>query len=378
MLRLLISLFAASLAVAPFAFAQTAQPLSIADVPVFRGSPYQVGLQHGDTFAKELQALTSNVVREHLPTWYHRWIAQFAAWRMQSHFPNGFEEEMRGIADGAKVSYHDILYGNLLADINALFGNPFGCSTVAVLPARSSHGQMIVGRNLDWYHGLAGFMRESLRTFVIAREGDRPILVVGYPGMVGVLTGVNDRGLLVSLMYSKSDDQTSAGIPVTFLLRKILAQSGTVAEARAAYVRGKPRTIAINTLLADGTTAAVVESSANREAIRQPRRGLIYSANHFVTPELKNDQGPDYRWPVITKFDEGSQTKISAAAVRSWTADLAMKDDVFHNVKAVVLDYGTQTLRFGAHAETAAAGPMTAVDLSAFLQTPKVTAKAIR
>src|SRR5690606_1094585 len=137
--------------------------IDLADIPVFSGDAYKMGRQHGIYYRTEIRKLAADVVRQHLPSWYHRPYAGCITNRMMNYVTPEIFEEWRGLADGAGVPFEDIVYGNLLPDINALSGNPFACSTFAISPERSATGGMLVGRNLDWYYPLADFMRDNLR-----------------------------------------------------------------------------------------------------------------------------------------------------------------------------------------------------------------------
>lgn len=343
-------------------------PLPAEQIPRFTGTAHQVGLAQGQRYRAEIHAMVDEVVHAHLPRWYHRAFARFAVWRMGDHIAPEIREELRGIAAGAGVEERDILNGNLIPDINALSGNPFACSSVAVLPGRSATGAMLVGRNLDWYHLLAAYMRQNLRPMIVARDGTLPILVIGYPGMAGVLTGVNARGVFVSLNYSSHEDETGAGVPVTFLVRRVLEQATSADHARRLIGELKPRTIAVNLLVADGSQALVMETTAHREAALAPHQGVVYAANHFESPALRGvlEEERDYRWPVLTRLD-AAPGPVSLDQLQTLVGDAAMSDPKWRNVQAVLVDYGRAALRFGADGERAGHGALQEIDLRAAL-----------
>ena len=338
------------------------------DIPVFSGTGYEAGRQHGEHFRDEIQTLVRQVVNEHLPNWYHRVFASFLTGRMMQRMLPERIAEWRGIADGAGVSFEEIAFGNLLPDINALAGNPFACSTFGVMPERSETEGMIIGRNLDWYHLLAGFMRDNLRAFVWDHPDRFKILVLGYPGQNGILTAINEHGVFLSLMYSDHSFQTAAGTPVTLIYRYVLERARSAREAMYLFEEIKPRTIAINTFIADGKDAFVMESAARHEAFRYAAKGMLISANHFVTPLMKGaEDGADYRWPVLTR-PLSHNNKVGIDGVRSLTAEAAMLDETWRNVKAVVLDFAGAQLWFGSDGDRAAAGKMQRLDLRGFLK----------
>src|SRR5690606_37596061 len=230
---------------------------------------------------------------------------------------------------------------------------------------RSETGGMLVGRNLDWYHSLADFMRASLRPYIWAKPGRHRILDIGYPGMAGALTAINDKGVFLSLMYSDASEQTASGKPVTLVYRQVLEKASSAREAMWMLEETRPRTIAINTFVSDGKEMFVMESSAKHESFRWPENGVLYSANHFISPLMTTGEGADYRWPELSAVAK-EPGKFELSGVRAITAKVAMHDETWRNVQAVLIDYANGKLFFGSDGDRAAEGEMTEIDLKDF------------
>ena len=70
----------------------------------------------------------------------------------------------------------------------------FGCSAVIVEKDRSSTGQTILARNMD-YMGL-GYLQDYTLITIYQQPGKKAFASIGFPGTIGVISGINDAGLL--------------------------------------------------------------------------------------------------------------------------------------------------------------------------------------
>jgi len=227
----------------------------------------------------------------------------------EAFIPSEYREEMRGIASGAGIPYLRILIMNTFVDA-VLGASPRACSAFAI---RTDRG-LLVGRNLDWInHNVA---HRTGVVFVLEPATGRRILHVGWPGQVGVLTGMNDHGLTVSLNMAFAPDVDADAMPALLRLRLALERCDTLAEA-AAMIASQPRTIAMNVLLtsARDESALVLELSGHREAIVPMRRGTIVATNYYQALPIRGGLGAD------------RAAAISAALVAA-DGDLEVRDAV--------------------------------------------------
>jgi len=149
---------------------------------------------------------------------------------------------MRGIADGSGIAYEKILVLNTFAD--SILGSARFCSAVAV---RGKDG-LLVGRNLDWInHSVA---HRAGIVFILEPSGERRVMSIGWPGMVGVVTGMNDRGVVITMNMAFANDVEPNAVPALLRIRDALDHAARAEDAIDAAT-SSPRTMAMNWMVAD-------------------------------------------------------------------------------------------------------------------------------
>ena len=191
--------------------------------------------------------------------------------------------------------FQRLMYYHALHDMTQrLDGSPvIGCTAFAVSGKATAGGQMIIGRNFDFEGGEIFDIQKAVLTF---RSEDRiPFVSVAWPGMAGVVTGVNARKIYVSINAARSDAPLEPGIPMAFLVREILERASTIKEAVAIIKKAKVM-IPELLLIADGKSsrAVVVELAPHKLAVRRSSTDLLGLSNHFLSPKFKSDASNDW------------------------------------------------------------------------------------
>ncbi|MGI8482726.1 MAG: C45 family autoproteolytic acyltransferase/hydrolase [Thermomicrobiales bacterium] len=195
-----------------------------------------------------------------------------------------FDEEIQGLAKGAKISLEEAYLLQLRAELGVVPAEKLKeepgdeCTSYAVLAEATSDGIAMVGQNAD----LPGFYGE-LGIVVEMEFDDMPsILMLTPAGQVSYL-GINDRGMGVFANYLTCDGWR-VGFPRYFLSRLALTKE-SVGDAVAA-IRGTYRASSRNLMLMDSQTAVDLETTATRDAEIHPERGMIAHANHYDHRDL--------------------------------------------------------------------------------------------
>lgn len=153
--------------------------------------------------------------------------------------------EIEAFAAAAGIEADRLLAANALVDTQ--------CS--ALVSAASASAPLAVARNMDFFP--AGVLGPATLLSVVRREGCRAYANVGWPGGVGVVSGMNDAGLVTCVLLNHHGDRLPAAEPLTLRLRSILLHEADVAGAVRRFAAA-PVASSHYVLLADSATACVV------------------------------------------------------------------------------------------------------------------------
>lgn len=164
-----------------------------------------------------------------------------------------------------------------------------GCSSFATWGENSVDSSLIIGRNFDFYMG-DKFAHNKLVSFYQPEQGYK-FASVGWPGMIGVLSGMNETGLTVTINAAKSTMPTASATPISILTREILQYASTIDEAYTIALKRK--TFVSESILVgsarDGK-AAIIEKSPEKTALFTGSGNQIICTNHYQSDAFRNDE----------------------------------------------------------------------------------------
>lgn len=246
-------------------------------------------------------------------------------------------EEMRGIAQGAGVSYDEILALNcrselMFAALRATRRVPPGeCTSFAVLPSASANGHLLIGQNWDW----VPFAREVSVLLSVERD-DRPgFTTVVEAGMLAKV-GFNTAGLAVCTNTLVSTTDTAAtGVPYHVILRKLL-DAETFAGAKS-LLTSTQRALSANYLIGhvSGEAANFEAAAGGRDTLRitEPAQGLLAHSNHFLDNALaKSDSYVRLHPHSRTRLDSMRKALHSGVSLYGLKAALRSHDNAPNGV----------------------------------------------
>ncbi len=183
------------------------------------------------------------------------------AWdRMAPFIPQAFIDELRGVAEGATAAGHAVTETEMRRSIVIAELSEFNCSAVGLTGSASHQARTLQTRNLDFDMG-TGLQTHPVVTIYLPDNGPA-YCNIGFASFMGVLAGVSAEQIAVSEAalptpgVSFKNLSLLEGIPMSFLLRKILAEatadvSNTALDRAVQIIRQAPRTSNYAYLIAD-------------------------------------------------------------------------------------------------------------------------------
>ena len=165
-----------------------------------------------------------------------------------------------------------------------------GCSSFATWGTQSADSSLLIGRNFDFYVGDA-FAENKQVAFYTPDQGYK-FASVGWPGMIGVLSGMNETGLTVTINAAKSAVPTGSATPISILTREILQYASTINEAFA--IAKKRKTFVSESILigsAKDGKAAIIEKSPEKTVLFKGKEAdRLICTNHYQSEEFSKDE----------------------------------------------------------------------------------------
>ncbi len=315
-----------------------------------RGTPYDMGYQHGVLLRDEIRTRLRQQIYQRLileGDVSHLLLLRHAR-HMDGSLPSKYREEMRGLADGAGISYSDVLLLNSIHDLTsqALPTQAIRDLLLTLYPrfipslgkgSRLSSSDSPTESNSGWnvpslpleaafaafgratrdgrlLHGIDfAFPYPSLEDILlIVRQPQvgNSFVALAWPGAVSVTTGLNEEKISVAELGSPSQDASLEGVPIPFLVRDVLEYAGDIPSALR-LVASAERTIGHNLVIGDGkpADAQAMEFSAHMYAVFEAEDDMSIRTNHYLDPTLSETQQ-------VSSQEEDDRSKARLEAMR--------------------------------------------------------------
>ena len=210
-----------------------------------------------------------------------------------------YKAEIYGISQYASDEYNDIadkyvlsLYlhsahdiGHALQDLALV-----GCSSFAVWGDKTPDGDLLIARNFDFYVG-DEFAKNKIISFIEPSKGYK-FMSVSWAGIIGVMSGMNEKGLTVTINAGKSDIPLMAKTPISLVTREILQYASNIKEAIA--IAKKKEVFVSESIMvgsAEDNKAVLIEiSPKNFGVYNVENTAELVCSNHFQSNAYKDDK----------------------------------------------------------------------------------------
>jgi len=271
-----------------------------------KGNPLQLGYNNGaltqdlmqkqeDIFFSKVEGFVPSKFKQKLLRSFLKWYNR----KMYLNVRDDFQAELYGLSQYSSGKYdfiapkflrnmylhgaHDI--GHAMQDLMMV-----GCSSLAVWNENSEDGDLLIGRNFDFYVG-DDFAKNKLIEFVEPEDGI-PYMSVSWPGMIGVVSGMNKEGITVTINAGKSKIPLTAKTPISLVTREILQFAKTIDEAIA--IAKKRKVFVSESILvgsANDKNAVIIEVSPDNFGVyKVENSSKIFCTNHFQSDAYKYDK----------------------------------------------------------------------------------------
>jgi len=260
------------------------------------GSPYERGVKVGilskELIYKQEKAFINQIHRLIPSDTYLGFLKYFIAcfnYNLYSYIPEEYKKEIYGVSKSVSHEFdfvgtpyqrqmnyhgaHDL--GHLLQNIGFV-----GCSSFGVWDDKSKDGDLLVGRNFDFYVG-DEFAEEKIVEFISPDSG-YPHAIITWGGMMGVVSGMNNQGLTVTINAANSEVPFKSATPVSIVARNILQYAANIDQAIKIAKQFK---VFVSEQYLIGSAAdnraVVIEKTPKIQDQYSTDKSYIISTNHF-------------------------------------------------------------------------------------------------
>jgi isopenicillin-N N-acyltransferase-like protein len=263
------------------------------------GTPEEIGAAHGRLLYQDMlrtQGVLYAELERQIPNRLGRLLLlDLAQLRFRRVHRGMSPERIREIAAGARVfrpdPYFDLfptfqrdVYLNALYDIALSFERSplVGCTTFTFSGGAAARGHTLLARAFDFEVHEVYDRRKAV--FLVEEKGKIPYASVAWPGLVGVVSGMNAEGVAVVVHGARAGEPRSDGEPVLQTLRRVLATAHDAEQAVEVLGQRDPMVSHI-VIVADaaGRTLAV-ERVPGLALYRYELPPKAAVTNHFIGP----------------------------------------------------------------------------------------------
>lgn len=269
------------------------------------GKPYELGLKNGK-LSKELivdqEIAFTDQIKQMIPSTdylkFLKYMIGFINRDLPENVTEEYKEEIYGVSQAASDSfqwigdnYDRILNYHSAHDVGHALQNMMlvGCTSFGAWDNKTIDGSLLIGRNFDFWVG-DKFAENKIVAFYAPESGHKFVFVT-WGGFTGVVSGMNDQGLTVTINAARSDIPFKSATPVSLVAREVLQYAGNIDEAVAI---AKKRKMFVSESFLVGSAkdhkAVIIEKTPKKLAVYDPNKDNIRCTNHYQSKEFEQQK----------------------------------------------------------------------------------------
>ncbi len=269
------------------------------------GKPYEMGVINGKLSRElivEQEIAFTDQIKQMIPSQgylkFLKYIVGFMNRDLPAHVTDEYKREIYGISESASDSfswigrkYARILNYHAAHDIGHALQNMMlvGCTSFGAWDAKTTDGSLLIGRNFDFWVG-DKFAENKIISFYEPDKGYK-FMSVTWGGFTGVVSGMNEKGLTVTINAARSDIPFGAATPVSLVAREVLQYASNAQEAIEIAQRRK-MFVSESFLVGSAADhkAIIIEKTPKELAVYDPAKDAIQCTNHYQSLKFKDQE----------------------------------------------------------------------------------------
>jgi isopenicillin-N N-acyltransferase-like protein len=278
----------------------------------FEGSATEIGDAHGQLAGRlfrlidtRIDAMLEERYRGYVESWAELMLLRWDYRGADAALDTEHQRELSALAlalpddgEGELEPYHRLFLYQCFFDLTQRLQDTVVEGSMFAVAPRSTGagleaGNLIIGRTLSLDFG-PEFEADRVVSFYYP-DGKYPFVSIGWAGLIGVVTGINSRGIFVAANPAHTDDPRESGaIPLPLVLRQVLEQADTIEQAVEIIEATELRTAAV-VLIGDGVQrkAVILEASArvaeDTRLVRGEGEAAIWATDHMTREVFESD-----------------------------------------------------------------------------------------